>query len=245
MKNFNRNFCITSLLFIFIFLQPQFLYANDISVEEKVGDFLVNEFEPESILVQATEGGSFMYAKAKGVVIEGVRLDSLSLYALMKSNFAGADIKNSDKYELAEHIYMSRGEVVILEKDVLNYCKKETEDIKGFKDLNIDFTKDFVKISGVYVAKFVFTFNFRLSATAKLSFDSKGLTLTDVKLYINNVEQPESLSKMLVDKINPLIKPNKIPFPVKITDIIMTDDKIIFTGHPKPLKDVNEWRYKR
>ncbi|MEG1551840.1 MAG: hypothetical protein RR355_06175, partial [Oscillospiraceae bacterium] len=75
MKNFNRNFCITSLLFIFIFLQPQFLYANDISVEEKVGDFLVNEFEPESILVQATEGGSFMYAKAKGVVIEGVRLD--------------------------------------------------------------------------------------------------------------------------------------------------------------------------
>ena len=51
----------------------------DVRIEEKVGKLLVKEFDPERITVQATEGGSFLYAKVTGMVIEGVRIESVSL----------------------------------------------------------------------------------------------------------------------------------------------------------------------
>lgn len=241
MKKFSKGLCV--ILFSLCFFASSGFASP---VEERVGRFLVDEFNPEKIVVEGTEGGSFMYAHANGIDIEGMRLESISLYALMKSYFPGSDLTNKDKYEIADMIYMSRGELVILEKDVHDYCSKEMEDIKGFRDMRIDFNEDGFKFSGIYTAKFLFTFNFRLSATARVSYDANGLNLTDVKLFINNVQQPESLSKLLTDKINPLIKSEKIPFPVKVTDIIYKDDRIIFTGYPKKLGDnAQVWSYTR
>ena len=241
MKKFSKCLCV--ILSSFCFFASSACAAP---VEERVGRFLVDEFNPERVSVQATEGGSFMYAHANGIDIEGMRLESISLYALMKSDFPGSDLKDKDKYEIADMIYMSRGELVILEKDVHDYCRKEMEDIKGFRDMKIDFNKDGFKFSGVYTAKFLFTFNFRLSATARVSYDANGLNLTDVKLFINNVQQPDSLSKLLTDKVNPLINPEKIPFPVKVTDIIYKDDRIVFTGHPQELGEGSQiWTYAR
>lgn len=141
-------------LFIFLLVIaaiPVFssISGAEVRIEEKVGKLLVNEFDPEKIMVQATGGGSFLYAKVTGIVIEGVRIESVSLYAMMKE--PPLNIKEDDedhKYKLADLIHYSRGEVVLLEKDFTDYTSKEIKDIKGFKNLECDFSKNGIRVSG-------------------------------------------------------------------------------------------------
>lgn len=235
--------------FIFLLVIAAFHVFPSISgaqvrIEEKVGKLLVNEFDPERITVQATGGGSFLYAKATGVVIEGVRIESVSLYAMMKEPPKEINEDDKDhKYKLADLIHYSRGEVVLLEKDFTDYTSKEIEDIKGFKNLKCDFSKNGIRVSGSYVATFLFTFNIRMEVLSKLAFDERGLNLTDTTLYVAGVKQPEYITAQIIDRINPLIGREKIPFPVRITDINFADDRIVITGNPKPLKDANVWNY--
>ena len=218
----------------------------DVRIEEKVGKLLVKEFDPERITVQATEGGSFLYAKVTGMVIEGVRIESVSLYAMMKE--PPNNIKEGDtdvKYKLADLIHYSRGEVVLLEKDFKDYTSKEIEDIKGFKNLDCDFSKNGIRVSGSYTATFLFTFNIRMEVLSKLAFNDNGLNLTETTLFVAGVKQPEYITSQLVDRINPLIAKEKIPFPVRITEINFKEDRIVITGNPKPLKDANVWNFSR
>ena len=218
----------------------------EVRIEEKVGKLLVQEFDPERITVQATGGGSFLYARVTGVVIEGVRIESVSMYAMMKeppNNIQEGDKNN--KYKLADLIHYSRGEVVLLEKDFKDYTRKEIEDIKGFKNLDCDFSKNGIRVSGSYTATFLFTFNIRMEVLSKLAFNDRGLNLTETTLYVAGVKQPEYITSQLIQRINPLIAKEKIPFPVRITDINFKEDRIVITGNPKPLKDANVWNYSR
>ena len=234
------------LFFIAVFSAFPKISAAQEPIEEKVGKLLVKEFDPERITVQATEGGSFLYAKVTGMVIEGVRIESVSLYAMMKE--PPNNIKEGDKdvkYKLADLIHYSRGEVVLLEKDFKDYTSKEIEDIKGFKNLDCDFSKNGIRVSGSYIATFLFTFNIRMEVLSKLAFNDKGLNLTETTLFVAGVKQPEYITSQLVDRINPLIAKEKIPFPVRITDINFKEDRIVITGNPKPLKDANVWNYSR
>ena len=231
---------IIALLFLAAALLPGVAFA-DMRIEEEVGHFLVKEFDPESIVVQATDGGSFLYAKASGIIIEGVRIESISMSAMMKE--PPKNVEGKDPYKLADLIYMSWGEVIIKEKDIADYCRQETEDIKGFTDLKCDFTPEGIHISGVYTAKFLFTFKIRLSAITKVAFDNTGLYLTNAKFFINGVKQPDVMTDGLLKEINPLIKREKIPFPVRITMIYTTNDRIVLTGSPKKLTTDNVWKY--
>ena len=149
------------------------------------------------------------------------------------------------KYKLADMIHYSRGEVVLLEKDFREYTSKEMEDIKGFKNLECDFSKNGIRVSGSYVATFLFTFNIRMEVLSKLSFDERGLSLTDTTLFVAGVKQPEYLTSQLLQRINPLIERERIPFPVRISKIDFKDDRIVITGNPEPLKDSNVWNYSR
>ncbi len=236
------------LLFLMIAslnLFPSPAYAGE-RIEEKVGRLLVKEFDPERITVQATGGGSFLFAKATGVVIEGVRVESISLYAMMKEPPNNINVEDKDhKYKLADLIHYSRGEVVLLEKDFVDYTGREIKDIKGFKNLECDFSKSGIRVSGAYTATFLFTFNIRMEVLSKLAFDDKGLYLTETTLYVAGVRQPEYITSQLLERINPLIAKEKIPFPVRITKIDFADDRIVITGNPKPLKDANVWNYTR
>lgn len=239
-----RTFILSFLIAVF-FVFPTISAAQE-RIEEKVGKLLVNEFDPERITVQATGGGSFLYANVTGMVIEGVRIESVSLYAMMKE--PPNNIKEGDKdvkYKLADLIHYSRGEVVLLEKDFKDYTSKEIEDIKGFKNLDCDFSKNGIRVSGSYTATFLFTFNIRMEVLSRLAFNDNGLNLTETSLYVAGVKQPEYITSQLIQRINPLIAKEKIPFPVRITDIKFKEDRIVITGNPKPLKDANVWNYSR
>ena len=242
---FFHLFLFFAFLAAAIFVGPHISDAQE-RIEEKVGKLLVKEFDPEKLTVQATGGGSFLSAKATVIVIKGVRIESVSLYAMMKE--PPNNIKEDDedhKYKLADLIHYSRGEVVLLEKDFTEYTSKEIEDIKGFKNLECDFSKNGIRVSGSYVATFLFTFNIRMEVLSKLAFDERGLCLTDTTLLVAGVKQPEYLTSQLLERINPLIERERIPFPVRITRIDFSDDRIVITGNPQPLKDANVWNYKR
>ncbi|MDD4159491.1 MAG: hypothetical protein PHO18_00925 [Synergistaceae bacterium] len=237
---------LISLLIIAVFCVFPSISSAEVRIEEKVGKLLVNEFDPERITVQATGGGSFLYAKATGIVIEGVRIESVSLYAMMKEPPNNISEYDKDrKYKLADLIHYSRGEVVLLEKDFKDYARKEIEDIKGFKNLDCDFSKNGIRVSGAYTATFLFKFNIRMEVLSKLAFNDSGLNLTDTTLYVAGVKQPEYITSQLIERINPLIAKEKIPFPDRITSINFTDDRIVITGDPKPLKDAKVWTYSR
>lgn len=234
------------LLIVAVFSAFPRISAAQERIEEKVGKLLVNEFDPERITVQATGGGSFLYAKVTGLVIEGVRIESVSLYAMMKEPPNNINEGDKDvKYKLADLIHYSRGEVILLEKDFKDYTSKEIEDVKGFKNLDCDFSKNGIRVSGSYTATFLFTFNIRMEVISKLAFNDSGLNLTETTLYVAGVKQPEYITSQLIQRINPLIAKEKIPFPVRITDINFKEDRIVITGNPKPLKDANVWNYSR
>lgn len=233
---------IYPLLFLLFLSMPNIASAQT-RVEEQVGQLLVKEFDPESLVVEATDGGSFLYAKAKGVVLEGMRIDSISVFAMMKEpprNLSGEDV-----YELADLIHLARAEVVLLKKDVDAYCSTAVEDVKGFTNLEVDFSSDNISVSGIYTAKFLFTFNIRLLAKSKLGFINGDFSLVDTEFYISGVRQPDYLTEKLLKEINPLIKRDMIPFQVDIDKIIVTDDRIVVTGNPQPLEgdSLRVWRY--
>lgn len=242
MRLWRGNFVIAAIFTAVLFCAVPSLAAEE-RVEETVGKLLVREFNPESIFVQATNGGSFLYAKATGVVLEGVRIESISISAMMK----GLPDKShtQDKYGLADMIYMSRGEIVLLTKDVNDYFKRTMDDIKGFKNLQCVFGKDGFKISGVYTAKFIFTFNIKLSAIGQLGIKEDGLHVVDTNFYIDGVRQPEMLTKRLLQEINPLIKKKKIPFPITFKEINMNSERVSITGNPQPLTSGSIWKYSR
>ena len=232
-----KNIIITAIIIAILFCTAP-SWAADERVEETVGKLLVREFNPESIFVQATNGGSFLYAKATGIMLEGVRIESISISAMMK----GMPDKQhtQDKYGLADMIYMSRGEIVLLTKDVNDYFKRTMDDIKGFKNLTCNFSKDGFKISGVYTAKFIFTFNIKLSAIGRLGIKEDGLHVVDTNFYIDGVKQPEMITKRLLQEINPLIKKKKIPFPIAFKEINMNGERVVITGNPQPLAKARE-----
>lgn len=241
------RFLIKSIFIVFLlfFLFTPRIASANVRVEEQVGKLLVKEFAPESLLVEATNGGSFLYAKAKGIILEGLRIDSISVFAMMKeppNNLVGDDV-----YELADLIHMSRAEVVLLKKDVDNYCSTAVEDVKGFTNLKVDFSSEGIAVSGVYTAKFLFTFNIRLLAKSKLGFVNGDFSLVNTEFYISGVKQSQYVTNKLLEEINPLINREKIPFPININNIIMTDDKVVVTGKPKPLggDSLCKWRYKK
>ena len=91
-------FCLFVALFIVF---PPILNA-EVRIEEEVGKLLIKEFNPEKLTVQATEGGSFLYAKATGITIDGVRIESVSMYAMMKET--PKDVAQEGKYKLADLI---------------------------------------------------------------------------------------------------------------------------------------------
>ena len=237
-----KNIIITAIIIAILFCTAP-SWAADERVEETVGKLLVREFNPESIFVQATNGGSFLYAKATGIMLEGVRIESISISAMMK----GMPDKQhtQDKYGLADMIYMSRGEIVLLTKDVNDYFKRTMDDIKGFKNLTCNFSKDGFKISGVYTAKFIFTFNIKLSAIGRLGIKEDGLHVVDTNFYIDGVKQPEMITKRLLQEINPLIKKKKIPLPIAFKEINMNGERVVITGNPQPLSSGSVWKYSR
>ncbi|MCE5201140.1 MAG: hypothetical protein LLF78_01305 [Synergistaceae bacterium] len=209
-------------------------------VAKEIGGLLIEEFKPDSLKLKISDGGSFIWAEMVGANIEAIRIENMKLRAMLKE--APKQALSGDKYGLANLIMMSEGEVVLLEKDVNNYFLAGIN-TKGFSNLKFDFTPEGFSADGIFSAKFLFTIKIRLKAKGVLGLQADGVYLENTAIYVEGVKQPESLTSMIIGKVNPLLPFKKIPFPVSFKKIKMTDTSAIMTSDPKPFTKGESWSW--
>lgn len=222
--------------------QAVFAGEHEKEIAKQVGTQLVNLFQPDAVSVTISNGGSFAWAEATGAVIDNIRMENMKLSAMLRE--IPKEVKSGDKYELARLVMMSEGEAVLLEKDVNAYFQKGI-DTSGFSNLKFDFSPEGFKASGMFSAKFIFNIRIRLSAEGKLGLEPDGIYLKDSSIFIEGVKQPDSLTNMIVGRVNPLLPFSKIPFPVKFRNIKMTDTSAVITSDLRPFQNGETWSWKK
>jgi hypothetical protein len=189
---------------------------------------LMAKFSPER--VEVTTDGRMAYAEAVGAVLDGIRIDSMKLEAVLRSAPRTA---SADMEDLANRILTSKGEIVLTERDVNAYFAKNEE--SGFTNLKFDFGRSGFRASGVFTAEFLFTLRIRLRAEGTLTLRPGGVYLDQTNIYVENIRQPEALTNRIIERVNPLLEFASIPFPTKFKTLTMDETRVMMTGDPKPL----------
>ena len=225
------------LLMMLSFIPGMAKASTDLAVAEDITQLLAKKFNPESVSV--TVLGSHAYAEMKGAVISRIRVDTIRLDALLNSTpKITGDVK-----DLAQYIALSKGELVLLEKDVNAYFAKNEK--KGFKNLKFDFIPEGFTASGLYSGTFIVNINIRLNAEGTLALRPEGIDLDKVTIFVEGVKQPSALTNHIVSKINPLLEFKEIPFPVTFKKIAISDTKAVLTGLPKPFEGGSKALFER
>jgi len=198
---------------------------SDAEMALKLAETLGAQFEPESMSVRVL--GSRSFAEARGIYLSGVRIDRLSIEAMLTSS----DVPEGDDiYSLANLIGYSWGEIELLASDINEYFK--ANETRGFSNLIARFSPDGFYAEGVFVKSLLFTFRIRLSATGRFGLRPDGVYIEDPAIYVERVRQPGFLVNEIMERANPLIKWSDIPFRVTFRNITMTDHSAIMTGGP-------------
>jgi hypothetical protein len=214
------------LLLALIFLpSPSPASPDDGELAERIADLLGARFSPEYLSVTVKDSSA--YAEMMGAVLSKIRIDTMKLDAMLISS----DIPSEGGVKsLSSLIGYSRGELVLLERDVNSYF--DNNDTKGFSNLVFDFKPDGFTAKGIFSASFIFSIRIRLSAKGVLALRSDGVYLENVDIFVENIKQPETLTKQILSRINPLIEWSDIPFKVEFKTISMSEDSAVMTGYP-------------
>jgi hypothetical protein len=191
------------------------------SLAEKLGD----EFDPESLSVKVRDNHA--YAEARGIFLSGVRVDTLKIEAMLTSS----EVPEGDAESLASIIGYSWGEVTLLESDVNGYFKEHES--RGFSDLEVEFSPEGFRASGIFTASLLFTFRIKIAASGKFGLRPDGVYIEDAMIYIQNVRQPGFLVREMMERANPLLEWSEIPFRVVFKTIAMTDRSATMSGAPR------------
>lgn len=220
-----------AIFFCIVTIMPRQLRAmhSDAAIAEHIAMLLGRQFEPELLSVSVLE--SRAYAEMRGIVLSGIRLDTMRLDALI-TNQDQPLVDDVDS--LTTLIGYSRGELILLEKDVNAYF--DNNDTRGFSGLVFDFAPTGFRADGVFTADFLFTLRIRLAATGILGLKSDGVYLEDVAIYVEKLRQPAALTNQIVSRVNPLLEWGDIPFKVEFDEVTMDDEAARMTGHPRPLE---------
>lgn len=201
-------------------------FPSDAEMANHIADLLGEKFSPESVSVTVRD--SRAYAEMHGAVLSRIRIDTMRLDALITRNEAAV---SDDVKSLASLIGYSKGEIVLLERDVNAYF--DNNDTRGFSNLTFDFKPDGFRADGIFSAAFIFTIRIRLTATGVLALGSDGVYLDGVEIFVENMRQPEVLTKQVLSRVNPLIKWDGIPFKVVFKTVTMDGDMALMTGYPE------------
>jgi hypothetical protein len=209
-------------------VSPAYADTSDSKMASHIADLLGEKFSPDSLSVTVKE--SRAYAEMKGVVLSGIRIDSMRLSALLTNK---GDALSDDVDSLASLIGYSKGELILLEDDVNAYFDENEQ--SGFSKLNFDFSPAGFKANGIFSAEFLFTLRIRLEARGVLELKRDGVYLSGVAIYVENIKQPDALTKQIVSRVNPLLEFSDIPFKVEFDTITMSDSSAKMSGMPEKI----------
>lgn len=230
-----KNFISFFFCFLLIFLSSSAEAANtDLVMANEIGTQLYELLNhPESLKVIVNNGE--VWVTAHGSDMDGVRADIIKIRAKLKK---GVLVYN--KEYPSDSIESSEGEIVLLEKDINNYFSKEAN-TKGFSNLKFDFTSNGFSANGNYTADFLLNFVVQLSAFGKLGLEKDGVYLKETVLSLQGINASDTISQLIVNKLNPLLSFSKIPFPIAFNKIIMDTVSATMTANPKPLSCGSVW----
>jgi hypothetical protein len=213
--------------------------AHEKNIARQIGNLLITQFQPESIKVTISNGGSFAWVEATGMKIEKIRIENMKLRALLKD--IPQKVGSNDKYDLASLIMSSKGEMVLAEKDVNNYFRSNNN--SGFSKLKFNFTPQGFSAQGLFSTTVVFNLHIRLKATGVLGLENDGIYLEDTSIYVEGLKQNDDLVDFIIGRVNPLLPFKKIPFPVEFKKIYMTNNAAVVTSDPQPIGNGESWSW--
>ena len=217
-------FCMVTIMPVSAAAEP-----TDLEMATHIANLLGEKFAPESVVV--TVHGSRAYAEMKGAVLSKIRIDTMKLDALITNR----DQPLSDDVDaLANLIGYSRGEIILLESDVNAYF--DSNDTKGFSGLKFDFSPKGFRADGVFSFSLLVTMRIRLAAEGVLALGADGVYLDQVKIFAENMKQPDLLTNQVLQRVNPLIEWSDIPFKVEFKAVAMDNEKAVMTGYPEAVE---------
>ena len=223
-------FVAVCVLISALYVLPAFAAAGgNQSIAEDIARLLGEKFNPERVSVTVLD--SHAYAEMYGAILSKIRIDSMRLEAVLN------DVPKSvsgDANSLARYIALSKGEIVLKEKDVNSYFAKNEKG--GFSNLAFDFTSKGFKASGKYTGTFLFTITIRLNAEGVLALKPDGVYLDKVSIFVEKVRQPQAITDQIIKRVNPLVEFKEIPFPVTFKKITMNETEAKMTGFPQKFK---------
>lgn len=233
-------FMIFSFLYISCVMSLPAHAVQQKTLPESIGRNLVDEFKPDSAAVRVKDQTAWI--EIKGGTIDGIRIDEMKLLAVLQYVSTQDGSISSASY-LSQMIKSSKGEVVLAEKDVNDYFKKN-ENPEGFSGLQFDFKKGGFTASGKFRTRIIVDLELAISAKGVLGLRDDGVYLENTVIKVEGMNQPDFLTNMILSKLNPLLEFKDIPFPVTFEKIIMTEKSAIMTGRPKEFKDGETWEWK-
>ena len=217
------------------------LEQTDIS--EIIGKNIVAEFHPETAVIKVKNKTAWI--DMTGGVIDGIRIEKMKLLAQLEDTIVPNDNgSESSSSSLAKMIKSSKGEVVLAEKDVNDYFKKN-ENPEGFSNLQFDFTPEGFTAGGNFVTNIIIEIDLPIFAKGTLGLHDDGVYLDKTSITVKGINQPDVLTNLLLSKINPLLEFKDIPFPVTFEKIKMTEKAAIMTGEPKEFKGGVRWEWNK
>ena len=208
-----------------------------------MGNSLIAVFRPEKATVRIREKAPEAWIEIDGGKIDGIKIEKMRLLAELKPGQAVTS-SESEASRLAAMIRDSAGEVVLAEKDINEYFKKN-ENTDGFSDLVFDFGKDGFTAAGKFRTRIIVDLDLPISAKGILALRSEAVYLENTVIKVEGMNQPEFLTNMILSRINPLIEFKDIPFPVTFEKVIMTERSVILTGKPKEFKEGKSWHWEK
>ena len=230
--------------FLFVCLMAHSGNASEqTGVPEIIGKNIVAEFHPEAAVIKVKNKTAWI--EMTGGVIDGIRIEKMKLLAdLADTPVSNDNVSESSSSSLAKMIRSSKGEVVLAEKDVNDYFKKN-ENPDGFSNLQFDFTRAGFTATGNFITKIIIDLDLPIFAKGTLGLHDNGVYLDKTSITVKGITQPDALSNLLLSKINPLLEFKDIPFPVTFEKIKMTEKAAIMTGEPKEFKGGTKWEWNK
>ncbi|MDR1966931.1 MAG: hypothetical protein LBQ36_09485 [Synergistaceae bacterium] len=227
----NARKILFSLFLPFLVLASAFFMPRecealaDAEMARVLADKLGAEFSPESLFVTVRD--SHAYAEARGIVLSGVRVDALRLEAILTAS----ELPESDDVEsLASMIGYSWGEVTLLEGDVNSYFS--SHETRGFSGLSVTFNPDGFFAKATFSTSWLFTLRIRLSARGAFALRPDGVYIDNAEIYVEGVRQPSFIVEQVMERANPLIRWDEIPFRIVFRDISINGEAATMTGYP-------------
>ena len=216
---------------------------EQIGMPEAIGKNIVAEFRPEAAVIKVKNKTAWI--EMTGGVIDGIRIEKMKLLAELEETIVpNENGSESSKSSLAKMIRSSKGEVVLAEKDVNDYFKKN-ENPDGFSNLQFDFTPAGFTATGNFITKIIIDLDLPIFAKGILGLHDNGVYLDKTSITVKGINQPDALTNLLLSKINPLLEFKDIPFPVAFEKIKMTEKAAVMTGEPREFKGGVRWEWNK